>query len=149
MSLYWNQLSYISIYVQFFWFVAKFAMERTECTFSALVCLEGRAWHSWVICQRWHHVMTHKPALTCEAALKLHSAPEDKLCCRGVHSFRFQAFQELTQWRPLTSTGCVASNFVYVCVAWYFLVSLQQLCVLGWVAKNLSVIMSMCRVGLD
>ena len=90
-----------SIYLQFFPFIlaALFAdgKGRSHIPSIALVCLEGNVRYSWVIFLRWHHVMTQIPALTCKAGLKLHPAPEDKLCGRGVHSFRFQAFQGLTR----------------------------------------------------
>lgn len=56
-------------------------MQRADHTFPALVCLEGSMRHSWEMFLRWHHVMTHKPALTRKAVLKLHSAPEDEMCC--------------------------------------------------------------------
>lgn len=78
----------VSIYQQIFRFIVvlpnlHLLMQRADHTFPASVCLEGSVRHSLEMFLRWHHVMTQKPALTRKAVLKLHSVPEDEMCCGG------------------------------------------------------------------
>lgn len=81
-------LAVFPVHANVAWFACT--MERADHTFPALACLEGSMRHSSVIFLRWHHVMTQKPALTCKAVLKLHSVPEDKICCGGESAEDFK-----------------------------------------------------------